>query len=191
MNGIDSDVSGFVLIPEQLYNSKILKSQSSIETTTEESTNTAKQVHEKVKRQILKKSQYKSKLVPYITPTLPTTPVETSPPTPQPSTPPTIPLVNDERIDSDFDATSQNIISGLPLEGIKLKRSKILLKKFHLNHRLNLSTRDTIIIDGIDTNVSIGEFLTKLQLGKKPLGRKYREIKNILGVEPHQWITIK
>jgi hypothetical protein len=90
----------------------------------------------------------------------------------------------------------QSILADVPiLEGIKLTRTKQILDKFFRNPRVGLSAsgRDTILVDGIDTNVNIGHFLYRIQTAKK-LTRLEKDIKNIIDVRPQhrppQWVKL-
>lgn len=183
--------SGFVLIPKELYDSSLKNQsindvnnvpQSKFPSTTGDSDGEAvedERQYKKAKLTILANSRNKSKLIPFIPNPEPVRPE--SPPAREeaPSPPPPTP--------------TDRILAGLPLEGVKLRRTRLLLDKFYKNPRLSLSTSDKVLIDGQDTNVNLGHFLNELQT-KKKLSQSHRDIKRILEVQPHQsptWVTVK
>lgn len=161
--------NGFVLIPQSVYENSFV---GVTQRNTEE--NSIEPVQQEKVKLLDSSSQFKSKLLPFITPQPP-------PPKPQqqqqrPSSPTVIehPQVED-------------IIAGQPLKEVHIQRIKVLLDKFFKNNRLSLSANgsDTILLDGVDTNIELGAFLYKLQTSAK-LTRLETDIRNILRVREHQ-----
>ena len=178
--------SSFVLIPQSVYENVVIGS-----TNTSDTLNSFEPVQER--QQLLESAvPYKSQLLPFLPPPSPPPP----PPPPQDySTPKRQPTDESSELSAQTVKSVQDLITGIPLEGIKVQRIKTLLSKFYRNKRFGLSrVGDTILLDGIDTGVHLGSFLYRLQTVKK-LSQIERDIKRALDVQPYQmrnrWVTIK
>lgn len=128
-------------------------------------------------------SPFKSQLAPFITPK------HTSQVQQHPSSPTSLENPQIEELIKHIPSSSQ----------VQVQKIKILLDKFLKNKRLSLSTNgtDTILLDGVDTNINLGSFLFKLQSPTK-LTNLEADIQNILNVRQHQmkkrkqqWLTVE
>jgi len=82
----------------------------------------------------------------------------------------------------------------LPLTGVKLRRAKTIVKKIKKNPRISVSSGDikNILIDGLDSGVSLNSFLNSSQTTRKPT-IKDQSVADVLNLEHYHapsWIKI-
>jgi hypothetical protein len=201
MSKLSESTNAFMLIPENLYNiltrNKIEMSSSQKNVENSHTGSGPEPMSEKRKILENKHLKHKSKLLPYITPPelhhrkqiknkikenkTDEKVINYS----QPATEEAI--ITKEEI-------TENITENVPVTGVKQLRTKNVLKKFFNNPNLGLSITQTILLNGIDTNVQLTDFLYKLQTSKSSLPQLYKDISKALGLEKQHvgnWITIK
>lgn len=171
-------MTGFVLIPKNLYDDLVVG--SSFPTQHNKDTDPVQEAKLKLLDSV---SKHKSQLLPFVE-----NPVRIQQDNPfalQPNIPP--------QSQNILSPSEENILSSISLTGVSLKRAKLILEKFLKNTRLGLSSNtNTILVDGVDTDIPLSTFLYKLQ--KTKLNSIERDIKNILDVKPHEmrreWVRI-
>lgn len=171
-------MSGFVLIPEQLYNSTYNR---------DEPIKNEQEKYIELKEKVLNDSQFASQLIPLI-------------PKPPPPSEPLIEanVVQDlqpQEIEQGQSDLHSRILSQIPIKksSIKYKRIVALLQKFEKNPKLSLSNNDTILIEGVDTGVDLADFLYRVQTARSNFTNLERDIARILKIKTYealQWITI-
>ena len=95
---------------------------------------------------------------------------------------------------NEIDIKKGHVLDSVGVTGLKLRRARVVLDKLFEHPRVKISSFDTIMLDGVDTNLSLGNFLYSLQFSANP-DPKYKEIARILNLDTHhvhkgKWITI-